>query len=113
MQVSLQDELWQLFVDPTRFDFLNFRTKELNTPIARGLDRPGGLNFINIVITLDQEIYLASRKVKDLKSLFGEIVGFKYFFITLLGLLVGSIPRKLYSYSTASDLFRANQKTDK
>ena len=47
--------------------------------------------------------------MKDLKSLFGEIIGFQYFFVALLGLLVGSIPNKLYSYSRASDLFRANQ----
>ena len=97
-----------MFVDPTGFNFLNFRAESKVTPISR--DVAGGENFINIIIGIDQEIYLASRTVKDLKSLFGEIIGFQYFFIALLGLLVGSTPTKLYSYSRTSDLFRANLK---
>ena len=39
--------------------------------------------------------------------LFGDIGGFYSLFFTLLGLFVGSIPRKLFGFSIASDLFRA------
>ena len=63
-----------------------------------------------IWISLDQEIFIASRIVKDIVVLLGDIGGFYSLFFTLLGLFVGSIPSKLFSLSTASDLFQANLK---
>ena len=59
---------------------------------------------------MDQEIFIASRVVNDIVVLFGDIGGFYSLFFTLLGLFVGSIPSKLFSLSTATDLFRANLK---
>lgn len=53
-----------------------------------------------MIITLDSEIQIAERVVKDSVTLFGDIGGFSGFLMTLLGLLVGSIPHKLFNMST-------------
>ena len=39
-------------------------------------------------------------------TLFGDIGGFSGFLMTILGLLVGSIPNKLFHMSTTKRLFR-------
>ena len=39
-------------------------------------------------------------------TLFGDIGGFSGFLLTLLGLLVGSIPNKLFNMSTTKRLFK-------
>ena len=63
-------------------------------------------------IELGPEVQISERVVKDAVTLFGDIGGFSGFFLTMLGLLVGSIPSKLYSMNTAQSLFRTNLKSD-
>ena len=53
-------------------------------------------SVFELEIGLDSEIQIAERVVKDAVTLFGDIGGFSGFFTTLLGLLVGSIPTKLF-----------------
>ena len=55
---------------------------------------------------LDTEIQIAERVVKDGVTLFGDIGGFSGFFMVLLGLLVGSIPSKLFSMNATENLLR-------
>lgn len=69
--------------------------------------------FVEISITLDTKIDIAQRVVKDAIALFGDIGGFSGFFLTLLGIFVGSIPSKLFAMNSASSLFRANPKSKK
>ena len=60
---------------------------------------------------MDTEIDIAERIVKDAVTLFGDIGGVSGFFLALLGLLVGSIPSKLFAIDSASTLFRVNLKS--
>ena len=46
--------------------------------------------------------------MKDAVSLFGDIGGFSSFFLTFLGLFVGSMPNKLFNMSVTNSLFRTN-----
>ena len=59
-----------------------------------------------VQISLDTEILIAERVVKDAVTLFGDIGGLSGFFVALIGLLVGSIPRKLFTMSATKALFR-------
>ena len=51
---------------------------------------------------------LADRVVMDVITLFGDIGGLAGFFMTILGLMVGSYPGILFSISKAEELFRVN-----
>ena len=51
---------------------------------------------------------IAERVVKDAVTLFGDIGGISGFFLALLGLLVGSIPSKLFALDSAANLFKVN-----
>ena len=64
--------------------------------------------YLSIYVTLDTEISIAERTVKDAVTLFGDIGGISGFFLTILGLLVGSIPSKLFALESASSLFKVN-----
>ena len=57
-------------------------------------------------MSIDTEIDIAERVVKDAATLFGDIGGISGFFLTIMGLLVGSIPNKLFLLSSVSDLFK-------
>ena len=46
--------------------------------------------------------------MKGMIEVFGEIGGFKSFILALIGVLVGSIPGKLFQISKAGALFRTN-----
>ena len=65
-----------------------------------------------MIISLDTEIQISERVVKDAVTLFGDIGGFSSFFLVLLGLFVGSIPGKLLNMSATASLFRANLSKD-
>ena len=66
--------------------------------------------FATVNISLDHEIQIAERVVKDAVTLFGDLGGFSGFFLAFIGLLIGSIPAKLFDMSKAEALFRANLK---
>ena len=90
---------------------LNFRTETIDLEV----DAPPefGYPLLEIYISIDSEIYIAERVVKDAVTLFGDIGGFSGFFLSMLGLLVGSIPEKLFGYNTASNLYRTSKKKNR
>lgn len=103
-QVTLKDDLWQFFVSPNEFSFLNLSPKIKQTPLPRNSTDI----FLGMIISLDTEIQIAERVVKDAVTLFGDIGGFSSFFMALLSLFVGSIPGKLFNINATASLFQAN-----
>ena len=107
--MSLQDSLWQFFVEPNEFSFLNFNPNFSETTIQI-TDYKKEYSMVKLEMYIDQEIHVSERVIKDAVTLFGDIGGFSSFFIALLGLFVGSIPAQLFQISVTSALFRANLK---
>ena len=76
--------------------------------IANPLVRQPGEPYLSVAIFLDSEVEISERVVKGMIEVFGEIGGFQSFILALIGVLVGSIPGKLFQISKAEALFRTN-----
>ena len=72
-QVSLMDTLWQFFVEAVEFSMLDLNpiTNDTETERATVYDP-----FMVLYITIDSEIQISERVVKDAVTLFGDIGGF-------------------------------------
>ena len=103
-QVTLQDNLWQYFVEPKEFSFLKLQ----NSAGVPSYINSGGSIF-TLYFELDQEVVIAQRTVKDAVALFGDLGGFSGFLITFLAIGIGSIPSKSFEISKAENLFLSNQ----
>ena len=85
------DHLWQLFVEPKEFSFVNLKEKVIKITGQSVIDlfKPGELrSYSTFNISIDTEVVISKRVVKDFIVLFGEVGGFQSIFITLLTFIV-------------------------
>lgn len=97
MRVTLQDSLWQYFVEPNELSFLT-----PSEQIGEGITNHG---YVQVMINIDTKVQISQRTVNDIVTLFGDIGGFSGFLMTCLSLLIGTFPAKLFDISKAEELF--------
>ena len=107
-RVSLMDHLWQLFVEPKEFSFVNLKETFQRVRVQNVIDlwQPGELrSYVTFNFSIDTEVLISKRIVKDFIFLFGEVGGFQSIIITLLTLVIARFQAKAYYSSLSQKLF--------
>lgn len=103
------DRLWQLFVEPKEFSFVNLKESFLRVRVQNVIDlwQPGELrSYVTFDFSIDTEVLISKRVVKDFIFLFGEVGGFQSIIIALLTLIIARFQEKAYYSSLSQKLFR-------
>ena len=101
-QISLEDNLVQIFSEPTTKSLLNldFSTKrELGLPTDSD-------SLLTLYFDLSEKIKVESRVVTNIPTLFSDLGGLYSFFATIVVLMLGRIHGKLYLIDQVSTMFR-------
>ena len=78
-RVTLMDHLWQLFAEPKEISFVNLKERTVNLRMQNVIDlfSPGELrSYSTFNFSIDTEVVISKRVVKDFIYLFGEVGGF-------------------------------------
>ena len=106
------DKLWQTLMEPEEHFFLNLNDKVFESGIPavqQNFEMSSGVpTYQTFVFSIDTEVQISSRVVKDFVFFFGELGGLQNFFAMLLSVLLASYQKANFNVVAVKSSMRAD-----